>query len=132
MEKLPGHERDPVAACFPDRFTTFHWHGDTFSLPPGATSLFRSEGCAQQGFVWDAGRSNGAGLAVGLQFHPEITAAAITTWITESLAEGGGDLKPGPYVQAAADMDGNEENFRENNAWMAALCTHLINLSESS
>jgi GMP synthase-like glutamine amidotransferase len=124
VEKLPGLENDPVAACFPDRFTTFHWHGDTFSIPPGAVSLFRSEGCAHQAFTW--GRGSEKRKAVGLQFHPEITEAAISTWIAESLAEGGGDLKPGPYVQSAAAMAGTAEDFSGNNAWMAALCAGLI------
>src|SRR6185369_13107145 len=54
VERLPGLASDPVASCFPDWFRTFHWHGDTFSIPPGAVSLFRSEGCAHQGFAWGA------------------------------------------------------------------------------
>ena len=128
VEKLPGTAGDArstlAASCFPDRFTTFHWHGDTFSIPPGAVSLFRSAGCAHQGFAW--GANPGGTTAVGLQFHPEITPAAITTWIAESLAEGGGDLRPGPYVQAPAAMAGRPEDFAANNAWMSALCARLL------
>lgn len=121
VEKLPGLQGQAIASCFPDRFTTYHWHGDTFSIPPGATALFRSEGCAHQGFSWGM-------RAVGLQFHPEITAEAIDKWIAESVAEGGGDLKPGPYVQGAEAMRRDAmrtDHVADNNRWMTALCAKL-------
>src|SRR5690606_27825157 len=85
VEQLPGPDAHWAAACFPAAFTTFHWHGDTFSIPGGAVSLFRSAGCAHQGFAWGE-------RAVGLQFHPEITPQAVGRWIEEAEAGGGGDL----------------------------------------
>jgi GMP synthase-like glutamine amidotransferase len=121
VDKVPGardHWAAAVGSCFPDRFETFHWHGDTFSVPPGATALFRSEGCANQGFAW-------GDRAVGLQFHPEITADAIAAWIRESEAEGGGDLARGTYVQSSKAMrEGGD--FPGNNAWMGSLCGRMM------
>jgi GMP synthase-like glutamine amidotransferase len=120
-EKLPELAGHWAASCFPDRFTTFHWHGDTFSIPPGATALFRSEGCMHQGFAWGE-------RAVALQFHPEITAEAIDKWIAESVVEGGGDLKPGQYVQDAEAMRwdaARTDYIAQNNRWMTALCAKL-------
>jgi GMP synthase-like glutamine amidotransferase/predicted DCC family thiol-disulfide oxidoreductase YuxK len=125
VEKLPGLAGHRAASCFPDRFTTFHWHGDTFSIPPGATPLFRSEGCANQGFAW----GNRKGGAVALQFHPEITAEAIEVWIAEAVSEGGGDLKPGPYVQDAEAMRrdaARTDAIADNNAWLTALCEQML------
>src|SRR3954465_10829908 len=29
-------------------FNSFHWHGETFSIPPGATRIFEGEHCANQ------------------------------------------------------------------------------------
>ncbi len=56
----------------PPRFPAFHWHGETFSLPAGASPLFRSEYCAQQGFA--------LGPILALQFHLEVLPAMIPRW----------------------------------------------------
>ena len=51
----------------PERFTTFHWHSDHFSLPPECNSLAYSKPSANQAFTCED-----RPLA-GLQFHPEYT-----------------------------------------------------------
>lgn len=53
-------------------FEAFHWHGETFSLPPGAELLLSSKHCAHQGFV--------SGKHLGLQCHVEMTEAMIRDW----------------------------------------------------
>jgi GMP synthase-like glutamine amidotransferase len=47
----------------------FHWHGDTFDLPPGAEWLASTLYCRHQMFRHKS--------LVGLQFHPELTRADI-------------------------------------------------------
>jgi GMP synthase-like glutamine amidotransferase len=54
-------------AHFPDRFTTLQWHGDTFSIPPGAVHAAWSEATPNQAFCYDCER------VIGLQFHLEET-----------------------------------------------------------
>ncbi len=115
VERISNPRVSWVSECFPERFTTFHWHGDTFSIPSGASALFKSEGCANQGFVWGE-------KVVGLQFHPEITPAVAATWVETGASE----MQPGPYVQAADQIMGNPEVFETNNGWIAALCRRLI------
>ena len=51
----------------------FHWHGDTFDLPAGSLHLASSELYANQAFAI-------GDFALGLQFHPEVTAADLESW----------------------------------------------------
>ena len=62
VQKVTQHK---LTDKLPQIFTTFHWHGDTFTLPKDAIHLFRTEACKQQGFVYK-------NHVVGLQFHAEI------------------------------------------------------------
>ena len=87
VEKVSGHE---LTDKLPQTFTTFHWHGDTFTLPENAIHLFNTEACAQQGFVYKD-------HVAGLQFHMEVK---------EDLLEGmteheGQELTGVEYVQTA-------------------------------
>jgi GMP synthase-like glutamine amidotransferase len=122
VERLAEAKGNWAAQCFPASFTAFHWHGDTFSIPAGATSLFCSEGCAHQGFAW-------GDHAVALQFHPEITADAINAWIAAAEAEGGAELRSSAYVQDGATMQREAADGRvvaDSNRWMAALLDALL------
>jgi GMP synthase-like glutamine amidotransferase len=53
-------------------FEAFHWHGETFSLPPGAVRILRSAHCENQAFV--------RGVHLGMQCHVEMTESMIRLW----------------------------------------------------
>lgn len=53
-------------------FQAFHWHGETFSIPPGAIRILESDHCANQAFA--------LGNHLGLQCHVEMTQEMIRTW----------------------------------------------------
>ncbi len=76
-------------------FLSFHWHGETFTIPPGGTRIASSIHCANQGFV--------IGRHLGLQCHVEMTPRMIRNWYTGGCAEI--DASEGPAVQKAADME---------------------------
>lgn len=86
-----------VAACVwlgdLDRFDAFHWHGETFSIPPGATRILKSGHCENQAFVM--------GPHLGLQCHVEMTAAMIRLWNRQWAEE---NAAPGPSVQTPEQM----------------------------
>jgi len=64
--------------------TVFQWHGDTFDLPHGAVLLARSPACENQAFRVGS-------RAWGLQFHIEMTAEMVETWLDEG--ERSGELR---------------------------------------
>jgi GMP synthase-like glutamine amidotransferase len=66
----PASRDDRLFAELPETLTVLQWHGETFDLPPGSHLLARGRPYANQAFrIGD--------LAWGLQFHLEVTAAAV-------------------------------------------------------
>ncbi len=80
----------PGFADFPDCFLAFHWHGDTFSIPPGAEHLAESQACPNQAFQY-------GGHVLGLQFHLDYSAESIEKMLRHCRDE----LVDGPYLQTA-------------------------------
>lgn len=69
-------EGDFLFQGLPQRQMMFHWHHDTFELPPGAELLASSAACRHQAYrVGDR--------IYGLQFHLEVTAATISDWCAQ-------------------------------------------------
>ena len=88
---------DPVARqWFGDvtEFLSFHWHGETFSIPAGATRIAGSAYCANQAFV--------LGGHLAMQCHVEMTPEMIRAWAADSADEPG--RVAGPSVQTPAEM----------------------------
>lgn len=75
VELAPGAAGDARLGALPARFEVFHWHGETFTLPPGADHLLRNTHCEHQAFA--------LGNVLGLQFHVEVTAAMVEEWASE-------------------------------------------------
>ncbi len=81
-------------------FESFHWHGETFSIPPGATRVMRNEHCENQAFA--------LGRHFGMQCHVEMTAELVNSWI----ATGGEEIsssRSSPGVQDPAEITRNLE-----------------------
>lgn len=97
---------------FPERFTAFHWHGDTFAMPPGAEPLMASAACANQAFM------HGNRVA-GIQFHLEVTAANARDWFATE------QPKPAAYVQTPEAILAALPHFAENNRLMLKLLENL-------
>ncbi|MDP3294685.1 MAG: type 1 glutamine amidotransferase [Nevskia sp.] len=104
----------PLLAGLPAEFTSFHWHGDTYALPPGATRLIESAACAQQAFAWDGSR------VLGLQFHPEVTQAEAVEWFRHE------SLTPSRYVQTAESILADQAAFTANARWAEAILERFL------
>jgi len=66
----PAAKHDVTWAAVPGQFFGFHWHGDAFDLPSGATLLASSVLTPHQAFRFGAS-------AYGILFHMEVTAPQI-------------------------------------------------------
>ena len=75
-------------------FETFHWHGETFSIPPGAARLLESDHCANQAYA--------LGKVFGMQCHVEMTEEMILQWCQDGAAEIA--TSDSPAVQSADAM----------------------------
>jgi GMP synthase-like glutamine amidotransferase len=72
VELTTEGKTDPVFSGFPDRFPVVQWHGDTFSIPPGARHLAFSADCRNQAFSKDS--------VSGIQFHIETGLKQLEQW----------------------------------------------------
>lgn len=93
----------PVFAGFPRLFTALHWHGDTFSIPPGVVRAASSEACADQAFAYGGGR------VVGLQFHLEETRESLTQLVENAR----GDLVDGQWIAEPEELLAGDAPFTE-------------------
>ena len=83
----------------PASFEVFQWHGETFSIPPGAERLLESAFCPNQAFLLN-------NRHLGLQCHIEMTASMIDAWCkvgADEIIEASGS----PAVQQPAAMQEN-------------------------
>ena len=77
-------------------FSAFHWHGETFSIPPGATRIASSDHCENQAFV--------LGKHLALQCHVEMTRELIAAWCASGTREIERNLKKSPAVQPVEEI----------------------------
>ena len=73
VRKVQPQQNDGWFDGLDDQFTAFHWHGETFTIPPGAKHLLSSDCYANQAFS--------IGNMLALQFHLEMTAAMVREWV---------------------------------------------------
>ncbi|OIO61354.1 MAG: amidotransferase [Alphaproteobacteria bacterium CG_4_10_14_0_2_um_filter_63_37] len=120
IERTQEGQEEAVAPwnpLLPERLIPLHWHGETFSIPEGATRLYQSAGCDNQAFAW-------GGCALALQFHLESTQASVADLLKHAKA----DLaEPGPFVASAqAILEERVQHEPVNLALLEQLCDALF------
>ena len=82
------------------RFESFHWHGESFTIPPGGVRIMGNRNCENQGFV--------VGKNLGMQCHVEMTEQLIDSWCESGADEIAGN-RASPAVQSAEQMKSRME-----------------------
>jgi GMP synthase (glutamine-hydrolysing) len=118
VTRADGAEDTPFGRLLPATFMAFHWHGDTFDLPPGAVHLGHSAACRNQAFAVGE-------RILGLQFHLETTPESAR----ELIEHGGDELVDGPTIQSADEMLVDPARFEVLNRLMFALLDGLARKS---
>ncbi|MAU40613.1 MAG: amidotransferase [Kordiimonas sp.] len=106
-----------LVSILPDEFMAFHWHGDRFAIPKGATHLFTSDICAPQGFLFNDN-------VLGLQFHLETTPDSLQALIEHC----GKELTDAPSIQLAPVMLDNIALCQPANRLMAKILDKLMGI----
>lgn len=90
-----------------NEFTVFHWHGDTYDLPPKSIHLFSSLNCQHQAFLYN-------NRVLGLQFHFEVTKETL-----EGMVENGKqELTTSETIQNDETILSEARYINENNIKM--------------
>ena len=82
-----------------ETFNAFHWHGETFNLPQGASHLLASAHCQNQ--AWSIGKH------LAFQTHIEMTVEMVQKWCEEGVDE----LKQSAKSVAVQQADAMQENL---------------------
>jgi GMP synthase (glutamine-hydrolysing) len=111
VEVTEAGAADSVASALPRRFDAFQWHHYTHDLPAGAVELARSPVCTQ---AFRLGR------AWGVQFHPEVRAEQVESWLAED---------PDDIADAAALRAATRERIGAWNELGRGLCAAFLAVS---
>jgi GMP synthase (glutamine-hydrolysing) len=101
---------DPVFAGLESPSTFFHWHSETFDLPPGSELLAWSAGSRHQAYRY--GKN-----VYGLQFHPEVTPEMIEDWQSQPVNCGDVARLKSPLDPQAFRQEAAAKHLLEN--WLS-------------
>jgi GMP synthase-like glutamine amidotransferase len=104
----------PLTDGFDNRFTVFHWHGDTYDLPAVSTLLYSSDICTNQAFIFN-------NKVLGLQFHLEVTPQTVELMVENGALE----LVEGETIQSAKQLMEQSSFIEANNQKMYQLLDYF-------
>jgi GMP synthase-like glutamine amidotransferase len=98
----------------PDQHNVFHWHGDTFDIPNGATHLASSKGVPNQAFIYNNN-------VIGLQFHLEVNSQSVDLMLKNCID----DLTDGKYVQSIEEIKNGSSFSQINKEYLWSILNYL-------
>ena len=117
--RFKNMENSVVLKDLPNEATVFHWHQDTFEIPPNAVRIAESDACSNQAFSYNCGK------VIGLQFHFELKDQGIKR-LVEQCSD---DISSGEYVQSLEDIVSGVSNGAANNDLMKRILSNLMRIN---
>ncbi len=115
VERVASARQPLVESLLPKQAEVFHWHGETFELPAGATHFATSKACANQAFLF-------GNRVMGLQFHLEIMLEGVETLIYHCESE----LGAGTYVQQTNQLLRDDHHFQRVHSMLIPILQYLF------
>ncbi|OXL24629.1 type 1 glutamine amidotransferase [Psychrobacter sp. DAB_AL32B] len=127
----PKGQSHPLLQDLPKQdFTVFHFHGDGFDCPKGASIIASTEAWENQGFIYQTSQHKALGTWImGWQCHFEVTKESLAKMIVNGSDAIQSGLKSYPEtVQSAAEIITlGDKYIEENNARLAAILNRMAN-----
>jgi GMP synthase (glutamine-hydrolysing) len=111
----------PLCEGFPQSLPMFHWHGDRFDLPEGATLLASSAACDHQAFSY-------GNKVLCWQSHPEMTRVRLREMMDNLEDELHNN---GRYIQSRAEILAQQDCLPEVNAYLFTMLDRWLEMGDS-
>ncbi|NIG53504.1 gamma-glutamyl-gamma-aminobutyrate hydrolase family protein [Chitinophaga sp. Cy-1792] len=103
-----------LLGVLPQHMIVFHWHGDTFDIPAGATRFAASAACSNQAYIFNN--------AIGLQFHLELTPDSLQDMLKNGIGE---IAAGGAFIQHQDTILQHQELLTDTNNTLIRLLDYL-------
>ena len=117
LQFLPSLGDYRICKDLPPTRKVFHWHGDTFHIPPGAVRIAESQAFANQAFIFES-------RVIGFQFHLEITPEGVRKLVEHCRDE----LVTAPHIQSEKEILEEKRYYRENQSLMMQFLDYMSGL----
>jgi GMP synthase-like glutamine amidotransferase len=115
VKQTPPSIQSKAFSALPPEMTVFQWHGDTFSIPPGAVQLASGSACENQAFQY-------GNHVLGLQFHMEYSEESVEKMLKHCAHE----LVDAPYINTPEQIRAGYDNIPRNTAWLYTLLDAFV------
>ncbi|MGM8870257.1 type 1 glutamine amidotransferase [Psychrobacter sp. 2Y5] len=128
MQLTEVGQAHPLLQDLPKDFTVFHWHGEGFDCPKGASIIAETDAWANQGFIYQTPKHKQRGTWVlAWQCHFEVTKESLPKMVSNGNAAIQSGLKDYPETVQAPDkiLALGDKYIEENNERLAAMFNRI-------
>ncbi len=128
MQLTEAGQAHPLLQNLPKDFTVFHWHGEGFDCPKGASIIAETQAWPNQGFIYQTPKHKAHGTWVfAWQCHFEVTRESLPKMVSNGNAAIQSGLKDYPETVQAPDeiLALGDKYIEENNARLATMFNQI-------